>query len=63
MNPGEIILYQNPEGKITQKEGGFMVVLYKTARGSDAGGQIGGQIGGQTGGQTGGVMGGLISEE
>jgi hypothetical protein len=60
---GEIIMYHNLAGNIKEKEGGFMVVLYKAAYGIDEGGQTGGQVGGQVGtigGPIGGAMGGII---
>ena len=49
---------QKPE--IRENEGGFMVVLYKTAQVTEESGQIGGQIGGPIGGPIGGVIGGAI---
>ncbi len=35
-----------PEPAILEKDGGFMVALYKTAKAADEGGQISGQISG-----------------
>jgi len=39
-----------PEPDIIEKDGGFMVVLYKASQGTDEGGAIGGTIGGAIGG-------------
>lgn len=47
-----------PEPDIMEKDGGFMVILYKMAHSTGEGGQTGGVIGGQKGGQTGGQTGG-----
>ncbi|MDP2238388.1 MAG: ATP-binding protein [Bacteroidales bacterium] len=49
-----------PEPDIMEKDGGFMVVLYKAPQGDDDGGVIGGQDGGVIGSVIGGVIGGVI---
>ena len=49
-----------PEPAILEKDGGFMVALYKTAQVIEEGGQIGGQTGGQMGSTMDGTIGGTI---
>jgi ATP-dependent DNA helicase RecG len=52
-----------PEPDIIEKDGGFMVTLYKAAQGGDEGGVIGGEVSGVIGGAIGGVIDSLTDRQ